>query len=155
MTANQGVTNKKWLEFWCDNTGNTLTNLSTYLRDPGEYGLDYPEDDQTGLGERVQNFTHGIPSSVLSVTFRYDTVVMAHFAAIETAQIAGTQAPLAFDFRQGVGHAWEPGEHTYGCTATATSGVYIKKLTANADSITVDFSMFGGVAPTRLTVAHT
>ena len=150
MTANTGVTNIKWLGVWIDNSSGTLTDLSVYVIDPGEHGLEFATAVQTGIGERVENFTLGNPTSNFSIKFRFDTVVFNHFL-----NIVGTQTPLSIDYRHGIGHAWEAGEPTFGCTSSATSGYFAKNWKMDGESITVDFGMFGGTAPTFSTSAHT
>jgi hypothetical protein len=150
MTANTGVTNMKWLGVWIDNSSGTLTDLSNYVIDPGEHGLEFAKAVQTGIGERIENFTVGNPSAPLSIKFRYDTVVIAHFAALLTEP----RVPLSIDYRHGIGHAWEAGEPTFGCTSSATSGYIVTNIKCTGEDITVDLDVFGGVAPTFSTSAH-
>lgn len=150
MTAATGVTNIKWLGLWVDNVSGTLTDLSLYVTDPGEHGLEFAKAVQTGIGERVENFTLGNPSAALTMKFRYDTVVAAHFSAL-----IDRLTPLSVDYRHGIGHAWEAGEPTFGCTSSATSGYIVTGVKWGAEDITVDLDVFGGVAPTFSTSAHT
>lgn len=151
MTANTGPTNTIWLGVWIDNSAGTLTDLSIYCLDPGSHGLEFAKAVQTGIGERIENFTLGNPSAPLKMKFRFDTVVAAHFVAL----LAVTpRAPLSIDFRHGIGHAWESGEPTFGMTSSATSGYLLTKVDFS-DVIDVEFDVVGGVAPTFLTAAHT
>lgn len=152
MTANTGRTHPKHLEFWLDDSGGTLTNLSAYLDSTGTFGLNYEEQDVTGMSNAIKNIVIGRPEAPLTIVFKFDTVVFAHLNAID-----GVNTPLSLDIRMGIRHAWESGEPTFGISSSATSGYLCTGVTIDpsAGTITAKFNVFGPTAPDMATTAHT
>ena len=153
MTAQTGRTHPKYLGVFVDNSAGTLTDLSAYLDAPGTFGLQYAEQDVTGMSDAIQNVVVGRPSAPLSIVWQFDTVVMAHFTACDT--VAGHNTPMTIDFRMGIRHVWESGEPTFGITSSATSGYVFKDFTTDGIKITTTFNVFGPTAPAFATTAHT
>ena len=149
MATQTGRTNLKYVSVFVDNSSGTLTDLSAYLNTAGTFGLTYPEQDVTGISNAIQNVTIGRPSAPLTLVWKFDSVVMAHFNALDR------NTPLTIDIRIGVRHAWEAGEPCFGITSSATSGYVLKDLTTDGEIITTTFNIFGAVAPDFATAAHT
>jgi len=143
MTVGTGRTHNKWISFWCDNSGGTLTDLTPYLRSVGAVGTKYDQQDVTAAPDGGKNYTVGWGDSPLSIEFIFDPVVLAHFAAISTVQ------PLSLDVRFGIRQTQVTGEPQFGISmAASTSGYLLTGLTVNqTESIVADFCVFGATAP--------
>jgi len=149
MTAQTGRTHPKYIGFFLDNSGGTLTDLTAHLDTAGTFGLTYEELDVTGASNAVQNVVVGRPSAPLTISFVYDTVVMAHLMALDHV------TPLTLDVRVGIRHAWESGEPCFGITSSATEGYVFEDFTTDGVKITAKFNVFGPTAPGFSTTAHT
>ena len=143
MTVNAGRTNVKFSEFWLDNSGATLTNLTSYLKDLGTVGLQYDVTQVEAVSDGSKNVVVGIPAAPLSITFVFDTVVLAHLIALNP------QTPLALDCRFGIRQSPQvTGEPQFGITASTTSGYVITGLHVNGvESIVATFDVFGSTSP--------
>ncbi len=142
MGVQTGRTNNKWIGFFLDNSGGTLTDLSLYLKSINAVGITYDQQDVTGAAEVVKNYTVGWGDAPISVTFQFDNAVLAHLAALPTT------LPLSLDVRFGIRQTQVTGEPQFGISMTSTSGYTICKLMANqTDDITADFCVFGATAP--------
>ena len=150
MTANTGRTSEIYLQIWIDNSGGTLTNLSSYLKSAGEYGLKGTEADVTGVADAIKNVIQGRPDAPLTFTWQIDTILIAHMVAIW----AQRNTPLSLDIRQGIRQSPAAGEPVFGITSTATSGYVLKSFTMNATEVKTEFSVFGPTAPDFGTSVH-
>lgn len=149
MTAQTGRTNAKYIQFYLDNSSGTLTDLTAYTKSVGTFGLTYEEQDVTSYSDGVKNVTIGRADAPITVVFQNDTVVFAHLIALSRT------VPLTLDIRVGIRHAWEAGEPVFGITSSATSGYLLKDMTMTDTEITATFSVFGSIAPSFGTAAHT
>ena len=148
MSANTGRTNAKYIEFYLDNSGGVLTELTAYTKNIGTVGVNYEEQDVTAYSDSVKNVTIGRADAPLSITFQWDTTLFAHLIALNRV------TPLSLDIRFGIRHDWEPGEPCFGITSSATSGYLLKDITATDTEITASFVVFGATAPAWTTTAH-
>lgn len=149
MAANTGRTNAKFIQFFLDNSGGVLTDLSSYTKSVGTFGLKFDEQDVTAYSDGVKNVTIGRPDAQLSVVFQNDTTVFAHLIALSRV------TPMSLDIRVGIQHAWVAGEPCFGITSSATSGYLLKDMTMTDTDITVTLSVFGPTAPDFAIAAHT
>lgn len=149
MTANTGRTNAKYIGFFLDDSGGTLTDLTAYTKSVGTFGLTYDEQDVTAYSDGVKNVIIGRADAPLTVVFQWDTAVFAHLIALSNV------TPLTLDIRVGIRHAWEANEPCFGITSSAASGYLIKDITATDTEITASFVVFGATAPGWATTAHT
>jgi hypothetical protein len=142
MAVNAGRTNIKFVGFWLDNSGGTLTDLTAYLKNPGSVGLQYEAAAVEAVGDGSKNVVVGIPAAPLSIEFVFDTVVLAHLIALNP------QTPLSLDVRYGIRQTQVTGEPQFGISMSATSGYVITGITANGvESITATFDVFGATKP--------
>jgi hypothetical protein len=149
MTAQTGRTNAKYISFYLDNSSGTLTDLTAYTSNVGQFGLSYEEQDVTAYNDGAMNVVIGRPSAPLTVTFKNDTTVFAHLIALNR------NTPLSLDIRVGIRQVWESGEPCFGITSSATSGYVLKDMTMTDQEITATFNVFGATAPGFATTAHT
>jgi len=142
MTVNAGRTNLKFVGFWLDNAAGTLTDLTAYLKDPGTVGAQFEAAAVEAVGDGSKNVVVGMPAYPLSITFVWDTVILAHLAALDP------WTPLSLDIRYGVRQAQVTGEPQFGITMSATSGYVITGFQCNGvESITATFDVYGATAP--------
>jgi len=148
MAAQTGRTNKKYIQFWLDNSAGTLTDLSAYCTNVGTYGLKFPTDSVTGYSDFVENVTNGRPSAPLTITFAKDTAVFAHLAALNR------NTPLSLDIREGIRQSQVTGEPCFGISSSATSGYLFGSWTATDTEYICEFDVFGPVCPDFATTNH-
>ena len=143
MAVNAGRTNVRFTEFWLDTNAGVLTNLTSYLKDAPSVGLDYDVSNVEAVSDGSKNVVVGIPACPLSVSFVFDTVVLAHLIAISPI------TPLALDVRFGIRQSPQvTGEPQFGITASATSGYVITSLKCNGvESIDASFDVYGATSP--------
>ncbi len=142
MAVQAGRTNLKYVSFWLDTNAGVLTDLTAYLKDAPSVGLDYDVSNVEAVSDGSKNVVVGIPACPLSVTFVFDTVVLAHLIALSPT------TPLALDVRFGIRQTQVTGEPQFGITASATSGYVITSLKCNGvESIDASFDVFGATAP--------
>jgi hypothetical protein len=142
MAAQTGRTNNKYIGFWLDNAGGTLTDLTSYLKSVNAVGVTYDQQDVTGMNDGTKNYTVGWGDAPITATFQFDTTVFAHLIALPTTQ------PLSLDVRFGIRQAQVTGEPQFGISMSATSGYTITSLICNqTDDITATFCVFGSTAP--------
>jgi len=149
MAAQTGRTNTKFIGFWLDNSGGTLTDLTAYTRNVGTFGLTKESQDVTAYNDGIRNVTIGRPDAPLAVQFVMDTVVFAHLIALSDV------VPLSLDIRIGIRQAQVTGEPCFGITSSATSGYLIKDITSDGEFINASFEVFGATAPGWATTNHT
>jgi hypothetical protein len=151
MTANVGRTVQHYTELWLDNSSGTLTQVK--INQIGDIGLDYPEVESYAFVDAVKGVLLDTPSFSVEVSGPLDTAVHTHLTGVN-----GVNAPLAFDFRFGIRHAWEAGEPTFGVTGTTSNGGILSnyKVTNNGTAWSARLSMYAGsAAPEWATAAHT
>lgn len=148
MTAGTGRTNAKYIGFFLDNAGGTLTDLTAYTKSVGTFGLSYEEQDVTAYSDGVKNVTIGRADAPLTIVFQNDTVPFAQLIALSRV------TPLSLDIRIGIRQAWVSGEPCFGITSSASSGYLLKDMTMTDTEITTTFSVFGPTAPGFATTAH-
>jgi hypothetical protein len=142
MTVNAGRTNIKFVGFWLDNSGGTLTDLTAYLKTPGSVGPQYDVSNVEGVSDGSKNIVVGIPAMPLSIEFVFDTVVLAHLTALNPL------TPLSLDVRYGIRQAQVTGEPQFGISMSTTSGYVITGIKVNGvESITATFDVYGPTAP--------
>lgn len=142
MTVQAGRTNIKFVGFWLDDSGGTLTDLTAYLKNPGTVGGQFETAAVEAVGDGSKNVVVGIPAYPLSIEFVWDSVVLAHLAALNP------QIPLSLDIRYGIRQTQVTGEPQFGITMSATSGYVLTGLTCSGvESITATFDVFGATAP--------
>lgn len=142
MAAQTGRTNNKWIQFWLDDSGGTLTDLSQYLKSVNAVGIKYDQQDVTGASQAVKNYTVGWGDAPLTVTFQFDTALIAHLAAIPTTQ------NLSLDVRFGIRQSQVTGEPQFGLSMSSTSGYVLSELMCNqTDDVTASFFVYGATAP--------
>lgn len=150
MTAQTGRTNNKFISVFLNNAAGVLTDLTAYTKSVGAVGIKYDQQDVTALNDGSKNYTIGWGDAPISITFQFDTTVLAHLIALPTTQ------PLALDIRFGIRQAYTSGEPVFGISKTATSGYLLAGLTVNqTDDITADFVVYGATAPNFATTPHT
>jgi hypothetical protein len=149
MAAQTGRTNKKYMEFWLDNSSGTLTNLSAYCKSVGVYGLKFPTQNVTAFSDLIENVTNGRPSAPLTITFVKDTTVFAHLVALNR------NTPLSLDIREGIRQSPQiTGEPCFGISSSATSGYVLGSMTADDESYICEFDVYGPTAPDFATTNH-
>ena len=147
--GNKSRTNAKFTEFWLDDSGGTLTDLSLYANNVGTVGLTFEEQDVTAYKDDVKNFTIGRPDAPIQVVFKNDTVVFAHLIALNHV------TPLSLDVRFGIRQSPQvTGEPCFGISSSATSGYLFKDMTMTDTEITATFSVFGKTAPGYAVTNH-
>jgi hypothetical protein len=151
MTANTGRTHAKYIGFFLDDSGGTLTDLTAHVNNVGSVGLDYETQDVTAYSDGSKNIVIGHPSAPLTVGGPWSTVVHAHMIAIN-----GLMTPLTLDIQVGVRQAWVEGEPQFGITSSATEGYVLHsyKFDPNANTWTAQLNVFGPTAPAWGTTAE-
>ena len=61
MTAQTGRTHFKWLQVFVDNAAGTLTDISSYVSNVGQFGLTYDTQDVTAFADAVAPSPTPIP----------------------------------------------------------------------------------------------
>ena len=148
MAANTGRTNTKFIGFWLDNSGGTLTDLTAYTRNVGTVGLTSESQDVTAYNDGIRNVVIGRPDAPLSITFVMDTVIFAHLIALNHV------TPLSLDIRFGIRQAHVATEPCFGITSSATSGYLFKDMTTDGETITATFEVYGATAPDFAVANH-
>lgn len=151
MTANTGRTHSKWMTVKVDNSGGTLTDISAHTNSISAFGLTYDTQDVTAFSDLVKNVVIGHPVAQFTLGGPIDTVIIAHFAAIN-----GTGQPLSVDLQMGIRHAWEADEPQFGISMSASSGYLCNAFTVDpvANTWSASFDVFGPTAPAFGTAAE-
>jgi hypothetical protein len=142
--ASTGRTHAKWITIKLDNSGGTLTDITAYVNQIGQFGLTYDVQNVEAFSDGSKNIVIGHPSAPLTIGGPFDTTIHSHMTAIN-----GAVTPLSLDIQIGILSAWDAGEPQFGITSSATSGYlchsYMVDLVANTWSATLD--VFGPTAP--------
>ena len=151
MTAQTGRTHSKWMTVKADNSSGTLTDITAYVNNVGQFGLTYDTQDVTAFPDAVKNIVTGQPGAPITLGGPIDTTIITHMAAIN-----GGNTPLTLDLQMGIRHAWEAGEPQFGITSSATSGYLCFGFTVDpsANTWSAQFDMFGATAPAFGTAAE-
>lgn len=150
MTA--GRTHAKYIQFFLDNSGGTLTDLTAYTNTVGTIGVTYDTQDVTAFSDGSKNIVIGQPGMPLTIGGPFDTVIHAHMIAIN-----GGVTPLSLDIRIGIQSAWDSGEPQFGITSSATSGYLCHSyaIDPQANTWSAQLDVFGATAPAFGTAAET
>ena len=142
--ASTGRTHAKWITVKLDNSGGTLTDITAYVNQIGQFGLTYDTQDVTAFSDGAKNIVIGQPGAPLTISGPFDTTIHSHMTAIN-----GAVTPLSLDIQIGILSAWDAGEPQFGITSSSTSGYlchsYMVDLNANTWSAQLD--VFGATAP--------
>ena len=151
MTALTGRTNAKYIIVMLDNAAGTLTNITAYVNDIGQVGLDYETVDVTAFSDGVTNIVIGRPSAPLTLGGPFDSVMHAQAIGVNglPAEI------LSLDIRIGVRAAWETGAPQFGITQSASSGYLMHSYQTDGVTWSAQLDVFGPTAPAWGTTAET
>lgn len=152
MTAQTGRTNAKHIQVFIDNVSDVLTEITAYVNNIGQVGLNFDSQDVTAFSDGSKNIVIGQPAAPLKIGGPFDTVLHAIMIALD-----GRATPLSFDIRIGIRHAWEAGEPQFGLTSTASVGYLVKNYMVDmaANTWSADLDVFGATSPLWGTAAET
>lgn len=150
MAAQTGRTNAKHITVKLDDSGGTLNDISAYVNDISQPGLEYDTTDVTAFSDGVTNVTIGRPSAPIQIGGPFDTVMHGYAIGVN-----GGTTPLSFDIEIGIRHAWESGEPQFGITQSATSGYLMHSYKTDGVTWTAMLDVFGPTAPAWGTAAET
>ena len=96
MTAQTGRSNAKHITVKLDNAAGTLTDISAYVNNVGQFGLTFDTTDVTAFSNGVKNITLGQPGAPITLSGPFDTAIQTQMVALLAAVAAGSHGdPVA------------------------------------------------------------